>query len=90
MDCINQIVVALIVQAIAASEDDRIRIVEDLSPEVKFGGGGNSMDAFFAVCLPGTISDQRSWIEACVSMDDSVSRWWLSEPAAWFFQPVFL
>ena len=51
MDCIGQIAVALTVQAIAASEDDRIRIIEDLSREFKFGGDGNSMDAFFARVL---------------------------------------
>ena len=71
MDSINQIAVALTVQAIAVSEDDRIRIIEDLSREFKFGGDGNSMDAFFSMCLPGSISDQRTWIEACVSMDDA-------------------
>ena len=77
-----EVAAARTAQAITASGETRRPAVVDKIQRFKFGGGGDPVEASFAVTLPVQIGDAKTRIEAFVVLDSSphlISRRWLSQ-----------
>ena len=72
-DCIGEVAASRVAQAIAATGDGRIPVLEDKTQKFKFCSEGNQMEASFAVSLPVTIGEPPTWLEASVECTSSLS-----------------
>ena len=82
LDCIGEAAAARTAQAITESGETRRPAIVDKIQRFKFGGGGDPVEASFAVTLPVQIGDAKTWIEAFAvpgSTPHLISRRWLSQ-----------
>ena len=82
MCCIGENAVARLAQSIEASGDNRTPAVKDQTQRFRFGGG-ETVEATFAVNLPVFIGGKETWLQSYVVPNEStphlLSRRWLSQ-----------